>query len=186
MRAAALVLLRCALAVLVRPDRDVLGAVVGGEVALAEREQRRCQRECSGGELLHGRGKTSLADGTSGDPRSGERGEHPGPLEGKARLGRLRRTRGSTSSASSSRAGPAQQGPVPRQQPLRAARDVNLAVVGPDCARPGRRPVDEHAVRERHPSQADLFLGHHDRLAIGRLPAQHDAGTRRRARGLPR
>ena len=43
-RAAALVLLRARLAVLVGPDRDVLGAVVGGELAAAQREQRRRER----------------------------------------------------------------------------------------------------------------------------------------------
>src|SRR5205823_3721602 len=37
-RAAALVLLRAQLAVLVGPDRDVLGAMIGGEVGAAKRE----------------------------------------------------------------------------------------------------------------------------------------------------
>src|SRR5579872_353813 len=39
-RTAALVLPRARLVVLVRPDRDVLGAVVGGQVAAAQREER--------------------------------------------------------------------------------------------------------------------------------------------------
>ena len=38
-RAAALVLLRARLVVLVAPDRDVLGAVIGGELAAAQRQQ---------------------------------------------------------------------------------------------------------------------------------------------------
>jgi len=40
MRAAALVLLRALLPMLVRPDDDVLGAVVRGELGTAQRDQR--------------------------------------------------------------------------------------------------------------------------------------------------
>src|SRR5205085_786872 len=51
MAAAALVLLRAVLAVLVRADRDVLGAVVGGEVGAAQREERRREPGCGAGDL---------------------------------------------------------------------------------------------------------------------------------------
>src|SRR5687768_9142970 len=44
-RAAAFVLLRARLVVLVGPDRDVLGAVVARELAAAERQHGRSQRE---------------------------------------------------------------------------------------------------------------------------------------------
>src|SRR5881628_1353477 len=44
-RAAALVLLRARLAVLVRADRDVLGAVVAGELGATERVRRRRERK---------------------------------------------------------------------------------------------------------------------------------------------
>jgi hypothetical protein len=82
------VLLRRALAVLVRSDRDVLGAVVRSELAPAKREQRGGERERPGGELLHGGRETGLADRTSCDAGRDERSEHPGPLEGEAGLGK--------------------------------------------------------------------------------------------------
>ena len=53
-RAAPLVLLRPRLAVLVRADRDVLRAVVAGELAAAERERRRRDRQHRGDELARG------------------------------------------------------------------------------------------------------------------------------------
>src|SRR5262249_42102908 len=55
MRAAALVLLLGGLATLVGADRDVLGAVVGRELAPAERERRRRERDDSRDELLRRR-----------------------------------------------------------------------------------------------------------------------------------
>ena len=86
-RAAALVLLRALLAVLVRPDRDVLGAVVGRELAAAQREQRRCERERAGEELPGG-----LASRSSGGRPGRRRRSRPSrrarrPLEREPRLG---------------------------------------------------------------------------------------------------
>src|SRR5580765_1339754 len=52
MRAAALVLAGARLAVLVAADRDVLGAVVRGKLAAAEREDTRREREQAGDQLL--------------------------------------------------------------------------------------------------------------------------------------
>ena len=65
-RAAAFVLLRALLAVLVRPDRDVLGAVVGGELAAAEREHGRSERERAGEELARRRRRAGPSGGRPG------------------------------------------------------------------------------------------------------------------------
>ena len=46
---------RARLVVLVAADRDVLGAVIGGEIVAAQREERRREREQPGGELLRDR-----------------------------------------------------------------------------------------------------------------------------------
>ena len=45
-------------------------------------------------------------------------------------------------------------------QALPLGDDLQLAVVGPDGAGPGRRAVDEHAVRKRHAAEAELVRRH--------------------------
>ena len=60
-RAAAVVLLRRALPLLVAADRDVLGAVVGGDVRAAQRESGRREREQAADELLRRRADRSAS-----------------------------------------------------------------------------------------------------------------------------
>ena len=67
MRAAPLVLLRSRLTVLVRADRDVLRAVVPGELAAAERERRRCDRQDRRDELAGGRAQRAALDDVQDD-----------------------------------------------------------------------------------------------------------------------
>src|SRR6266566_37280 len=51
-RAAALVLLRASLSVLIATDRNVLGAVVGSHLRAAQRERSRSKRDRAGEQLL--------------------------------------------------------------------------------------------------------------------------------------
>ena len=71
-----------------------------------------------------------------------------------------RRARGRTSSDSSSLTGPAKERLLGREHPLAPRCDLEPTFVRADGARPGRRPVHEHAVLERHPAQPDLLLAH--------------------------
>ena len=164
-RAAALVLLPARLAVLVRPDRDVLGAVVGGELGAAERQHRRRERErarraarCAAGPSRRASARrwTASAVATIAPSTSG-------PLERAAAPPAARAGSGAgAANASSRRAGPRSSGFVtsaPRSASC-ARRDPELAVVGADGDRPGGRPVHEHAVLQRHPAEADLLVGH--------------------------
>src|SRR6266851_985980 len=81
MPAAALVLLLRAGAVLVVADRDVLGAVVGGELRAAHCERSRRDREQPGDELLRGRAQTArLADALYRNRGADHRHEHARPL----------------------------------------------------------------------------------------------------------
>ena len=110
-RAAALVLLRALLAVLVRPDRDVLGAVVGGELAAAQREQRRRERERAGDELARGRarGRSERRTTWTVTALASVAASTRGPLERQARLrqapAQLGEERRTTRRAAAARAG---------------------------------------------------------------------------------
>src|SRR5581483_9931825 len=111
--AAALVLLAARLAVLVGPDRDVLGAVVGGEARPAQGEGRRGEREPTREQLLR-------QGPEPGDPRRARTAipltsiepSTTGRSNARRASGSARRIRGSRSIASRSRAGPRRSGLV--------------------------------------------------------------------------
>jgi hypothetical protein len=86
--AAALVLLRALLTVLVRPDGDVLGAVVGGHFAGPQGDDRRREREQRRRQLAAGRGQPARATKQARSRGRGNRtGEDAWPLERQLRLG---------------------------------------------------------------------------------------------------
>ena len=152
-----------ALAVLVRADRDVLGAVVRGELGAAQREHRRRERQQrrARSSRASGRSRRALANASTATtaPRPSTR----------ARAGSA-----SAASPPAARASPAAAARTPRRAaPARAAagsharraealapRDATfeLTVRRADGAGPRRRPVHEHAVRERHPAEPHLLL----------------------------
>ena len=183
-RAAALVLLRCALAVLVRPDRDVLGAVVRGELSLAKREQRRREGKRSRGELLYRRRKACLAGWRVRRRRqrrarrapwaAGTRSE---PGEGCGEPGAARAAPRAAAPARAARAG----------SPAAAAsgRWRRESRCRPFALRTPRMWARARARRSRAPS---LPGGSSPRPWPGRLatrrrpPARRGGGTRRRAR----
>ncbi len=123
---------------------------------------------------------------THGPDRNGARGHHPdhaGPLERQLGLGHralhLREHRERVEQLQR----PAEQrirdagaeGALPRRG------DLDRPVREPDGAAPGRRTVDEDAVRQRHPAQPDLVRGHPGRLSTqSRIP---QSLSRRRLRG---
>src|SRR5919201_764078 len=87
MGAAALVLALRTLAVLVRSDRDVLRAVVGGDVRPAQRERRGRHGHQSRCQLLRGRSELRGAHEADEDGAAEHRCEYAGPLERQPRLG---------------------------------------------------------------------------------------------------
>jgi hypothetical protein len=89
-RAAALVLLLTRRAVLVGADRDVLGTVVGGQLAAAQRQRGRDERR-QGRDRLPGRRRQRPRPAReTGDPCAGDhRRQHAGTLERQPRLGKL-------------------------------------------------------------------------------------------------
>ena len=68
---------------------------------------------------------------------------------------------------------------------LRLCCDLQLAAVRADRARPGARPVHEHAVRERNAAEPDLLLGHREKGSrLSRAwRAPRGGASRPRARG---
>ena len=187
-RAAALVLLRARLAVLVAADRDVLGAVVGGQLAAAQREHGRRNREQRGDRAPARRRRAS-----TGGSRSRRR---------RCRASRRARAAARRAAAPpAARASPAAAARAPRQawrargssgllmreacRPLRRATTLTSPLVGADRARPGRRPVHEHAVAERHTAEPDRSVTA-GRVAGARLVAAPAAGPRGRRRPSPR
>ena len=173
-RAAALVLLRALLAVLVRPDRDVLGAVVGGELAAAERHHRGRERERSREELACGAAESRrAAHGLDGE-RAHDRGcDHGRALERQPRLRQLPAQLGEHRERLRQPERAAQERLLDAgcEQPLARGRDLDLAVVVPDRAGPGVRPVHEHAVREGHPAETNLVAHARSVAPAARLSA---------------
>ena len=178
-------------AVLVRPDRDVLGAVIRGEVLAAQRERGGQERDAGGGDLARGRARASSGAGRarrrqyreSRRARSAARtgsapAGSPGAPSGEARTPRRAR---------SARAGPASAAAAAGARcGLRPDATVSDAVLVAHRAAPRRRPVHEHAVLERHPAEPDWCLVHVQTLAASARSAclEHVAAGPRSS-GLP-
>ena len=170
-RAAALVLLPALLAVLVRPDRDVLGSVVRGELGRAQSDHRGQDGEEPAHELPRSGVELRIE-------RTSRTATAPAPIaaattgssNGNFASGIRRLSAGRTAKASTSRAGPRSSGcsTFAALKPLYADSTRSVAVRQPDGAGPRRGPVHEHAVRKRHSSEADLLLGHALRIVAGR------------------
>ena len=176
MRAAALVLPRARLAVLVTADRDVLGAVVGRELLTAQGEQRRCEREQARDELLRGVAEPRAPHALQHDRAAEHRDEDARALERQPRLGQPPPHPRQERERLEDLRRPAQDriAHVRADQSLALGRDLQLAALRADRARPRGRPVHEHAVRERHPAEVQL-LRH-------RLKRTHRASSSRRWR----
>src|SRR3954468_4824039 len=131
MSAAALVLLRRTVAVLVPADRDVLRAVIVRELAAAQREHGRCEGKERYEQLLRGRPKTlALAHALHGHARARDRREHAAvlhwQLRGRQRPLHLRQERHRLEQPRR----PAEQriAHLGRNQPLAPRDDLDLAV----------------------------------------------------------
>ena len=170
MGAAALVLALSPLAVLVRADRDVLGAVVGGDFGAAQRKRSRRDGEEAAHELLRGGTEPRRRAHELDDDRASEhRREHAWTLERQARF------RQSTADLRNDRqrvgepGRPAQQRALDLRaaEPLAPRYDLQLAVVGADGASPRGGAVDEDAVREGHATEPHLVVAHVSRVARG-------------------
>ena len=194
-RAAAVVLLvgvGGVVAVLVAGDRLVLHAVVGGEVAAAQRQQRRRQAHQRHGGLAAGRARArgaraGGADRVSAERRRAHRAERPHVLHREPRLGQRaldQRDHGHRLGELHDAANAGQALRRPAAQVRLAARgDLQPAVVRAHRGRPVRRPVHEQAVAERHAAEAKFVLGnrgsHIPRLDGGRrtlIPRKRSCG----------
>ena len=148
-----------ALTGLVGPDRDVLGTVIGGQLATSQRNDRRGERRESrdglaGGEIQRAAprqpGCSSTQDHRHGDAR---------PLEREARLGQ----RPANVGKDGERLGQAQWAPEEGSRHIRG--EASLGTTG-GANRSSRRAhrrtpcggtVDEHAVRECHAAESQLL-----------------------------
>ena len=178
-----------AAAVLVRADRDVLGAVVGG--GIRPRSARAAGRKATPAAA------TSRVPAESRDRRSMRAATAVpkiaastlGFSNGKRACGSLRRTVGRSANASASAIGPRATGMRWRATGARrgfvAGRDVQRAVLVAHGASPRSRPVHEHAVLKRHPSEPDRCLTHAQTLAASSLSAACNVGRRPAGKRAP-
>src|SRR5579884_3286680 len=160
--AAALVLARGALAVLVAADRDVLRPVIGRQLARAQREHRGDDGGDGREQLARERAQSRLPQTAHDDGRAEHRGQRAGLLERQLRRRQLRLDLGQQGERLRETGGAAEErvGDPRGPEPLARRRDLDLAVLAPDGARPGGRPVDEHAVGQGHPAEPELLLRH--------------------------
>ena len=165
-RAAAVVLLgrvaRVAVALLVGADRLVLDAVVGGEVAAAQRDERRRERQ-RGERGLAADAARAPAQRRAGDGGGAHRDDHRGVLEGQARLAAAPRlTSGMTAIASPRRTTPRTPGDRASTPPRTRGLGPEATAIVPSSAAHGRGPVrravDEQAVAQRHAAEAQLVV----------------------------
>ena len=165
-RAAAVVLLVClrgVLALLVAGDRLVLDAVVGGQVAAAQRQQRRRHAEQRHRRLAADRARAARADRVT----AGGRGAHGAerahvlhrqlgvrqrPLYERDDRDRLRQLHHSAQARQPFRGAAAEVG-------LAVRRDLQLALAGAYGGGPVCGPVHEQPVAQRHAAQPQLVLG---------------------------
>ena len=161
-RAAALVLPRARLAVLVAPDRDVLGAVVLGERRTAERHRRGPEREQRGQRLLRAGLRPRAEAAWMATMLPAMAPSTPGRWKGSFASGRRAAHRREEREDLGDARGAADEPSfdVHRAQRLAARGDLQLAVVGANGTGPVPRPVHEHPVRERHPARAREPVAH--------------------------
>ena len=185
-RAAPLVLLPARLAVLVRPDRDVLGAVVGGEARspAARASPAGATATPPSSSRAPGRAASTRRSRCAASPAAIIEPSTAGRSNGSRASGQARRMRGSSSERVEQPGRAAEQriGHAGAAQALLPRGDPELAVVGANRNRPRGRPVDEHAVLQRHAAEANLLVGHVPRLAADGS-ARRGGGSRPRARG---
>ena len=174
---------------LVGGDRLVLDPVVGGEVAVHQRHHRRHRAE----RLDQALAQRPRPERGGAAPRSATRVVPTAATtrqssKGSRAAGRRRRTSGSTAIASASLSGPRRPG-HPRHQLRRQLRlalggDLDRAVAVAHRGGPVRRPVDQQAVAQRHPTQPQL-LGVSGSNVDGHLrdhcPRRSTAARRRRS-----
>ena len=166
MTAAPFVFLRRARAVLVRADRDVLRAVIRRELRAAHRNHRRRERQHAREQLLRrGTQLSRLANALHDNRDAGHRSEHARALHRHQRTGKLPLHLRQERERLGEPCRPAQQRARHARRPkaLARGRDFELPVRVANRARPRIRAVDEHAVRERHTAEPDLFLAHRSR-----------------------
>ena len=186
MPAAALVLLGRALPVLVATDRDVLRAVVRGELARAQRHHCGRDGDERRQQLPRDRPQLRLAQHADEYRRAEHRAERARVLHRQLRGRKLGLDLRQQQKRLGEPGGAAEQRALdPRRLQALARRcDLDAPVLVPDRARPRMRAVHEHAVRESHAAEPDFLLGH--RLKGSRLSpvrsGPHDAASRRRAR----
>ncbi len=134
MAAAAIVLLRRRLTGLVRADRDVLGSVVGGELATSQRHDRRCDRRDRGDRLAGGEAEASTASPLRRPPMRRRRRRR----RGAARTGTVRPATPSSRRAARREPPPSRNGPrtngVETLSPKRRLRP-DAARIEPSLAR---------------------------------------------------
>ena len=161
-RPAALVLLLRSLAVLVRPDGDVLGAVVRRDVTAAQRERRRRNRQEAARELLCRRAELRVAHEPDDNRGAEHRREHDRTLERQPSLRQCAPDLRDDRDRVGQPCGAAEQRTLDlgAAETLLARDHFQLALAGAHRARPRRRPVHEYAVGECHPAETDLFLAH--------------------------
>jgi hypothetical protein len=148
------------LALLVGADRLVLDAVVGGELAAAQRDERGRERDRGDGGLAAHPARAAAQDGAGGRG-GGHGGEHRRILEGQLRLGQ----RAPDQRDHGHRLAEAHH-PAQAREASGAAAHARLAPGGHGdravVAAHGRRPVlgavDEQAVAQGHAAELELLV----------------------------
>ena len=162
MRAAALVLLRAFLAVLVRPDGDVLCSVVRGEVRAAHRNCGRADGQRGREDFLRSHREPAAADEAHRSRTPDHGRHHRGALERKLRRGKatpdlgqeredLRHPRGASDQAVLD---------LGRAQRLEPGGHLHATVLEADGAGPVAGPVHQNPVGESHPPEPNLVPAH--------------------------
>jgi hypothetical protein len=162
MATAALVLSRRALPVLVGADGDVLRPVVRRELARAQRHDRGRHRDDRRQQLPRERPHSRLAESADDDRGAEHRADRPWALHRQPRRRELRLDLRQQQERLGQPGRPAQERALdPRRlETLPRRRDLDPPVLVPDRARPGVRPVHEHAVGQGHAAEPDLLLRH--------------------------
>ena len=169
MRAAALVLLLrvggIGVVGLVRGDRLVLDAVVGGQLAAAQGEQRGRHRRRRGGRVARHPAGTAAHERARQGRAGGHREMTLGDSIGSFASGRPCLTERDHRERLAEPRQPAHAGHAVehRHARLGAGRDLHVAGAGAHGGGPVRGTVDEQAVAQGHPAEAELSFGHgHD------------------------